>query len=668
MPTPPALRRPSNQVIRIVSACVVVLAAFNANHALAAQPPVRISVEPGEISLNGAEARQQVAVTGHFADSSVRDLTGEARFTIEPGEVARVSGSGVVTPKGDGQGFLRVEAGGRTIEVPVQVEHAQRTRPMSYRSNVVAVLTKAGCNMGTCHGNINGKGGFRLSIRGFDPGFDLESLTHDAFGRRVSLNQPAQSLIVLKPTTRLPHEGGLRFPPGSTEESIFLGWIGDGARDDLATAPTLTRLTIFPDHRLIAAPGLNQQLIVTAEFSDGSRRDVTRQAAFDLSDPLRVSVTPDGRVESQGPVEVTVAVRYLNGRGISRLAFLHDRPDFAWQDVKPANVLDTHVFDKLKALKINPTEPSTDAEFLRRAFLDAIGVLPSPVEARAFLADRDPEKRAKLVDRLLERPEFADFWALKWADLLRNEEKVMGVKGVWIFQRWLRDQIDQDVPLDEFTRRIVSARGSTWQNPPSSFYRTNRDPQTTAETIGQVFLGVRLQCARCHNHPYDVWTQDDYYGLAAYFANLDRKQINNVRRDRLDTHEINGDEIIYFSGQPRMTQPRSGAMMEPKPLGGPKPTLQGNPNALDDLADWLTRDNPQFARSMANRVWFHLMGRGIVEPVDDFRDSNPPSNPPLLDALTAEFVNRGMRLKPLVALIMKSRTYSFGSTPNATNA
>ena len=293
-----------------------------------------------------------------------------------------------------------------------------------------------------------------------------------------------------------------------------------------STAPRPVRLTVFPADRMVAAPGLAQQLVVAAEFADGSRRDVTREVAYDVSDPTRASVTPDGRVEARGPVEVAVSLRYLGLRATSRLAFLPDRPDFAWEGPEPANVVDVHVFAKLKALKINPSPPADDAAFLRRAFLDALGVLPTPEEARAFLADRDPEKRAKLVEGLPGRPEFADFWALKWADLLRNEEKSMGDKGVWVFMRWLRDQMARDVPLDEFARSLVASRGSTYLNPPTSFYRTNRDPQAAAEAVGQVFLGVRLQCARCHNHPFDRWTQDDYYGLAAYFGNLARKQVN----------------------------------------------------------------------------------------------------------------------------------------------
>jgi Protein of unknown function (DUF1549)/Protein of unknown function (DUF1553) len=630
--------------------------------------PERLLIEPPLVRLDGAQARQQIAVTGHFADGSVRDLTADAQFAVELEGVAAVSPSGVVTPTSDGRSCLLAVAAGRIAVVPLEVVNVEHIRPVSYRLDVVALLSKSGCNAGTCHGNSNGKGGFRLSLRGDDPAFDLVSLTRDSFGRRTDRNHPERSLIVRKPTGQLPHEGGPRFSLGSIEEATLLGWIASGAHDDVIASPGVVRLSVFPGERIAPAPSISQQLVVTAELSDGSRRDVTRQASFDVNDPTKVSVSADGRVQANGPGEMTVAIRYLNGRAVSRLAFLPDRRNFVWKEPPPENAIDRSVFAKLRALKINPSEPCTDAVFLRRAYLDAIGLLPTPEEAKSFLTDDEAEKRSKLVDRLLARPEFADFWALKWADLLRNEEKTMGTKGVWIFQRWLRDQILTDVPLDEFARRIVTARGSTWHNPPASFYRTNRDPMTSAETLGQVFLGVRLQCARCHNHPFDVWTQNDYYGLAAYFGNVQRKEVNNLRHDVLDKHEINGDEMIYLSGQPQAVQPRSGEMMTPKPPGGPRPNLGGDANALDDLAAWLTRDNPQFARNLANRTWFHLIGRGVVEPVDDFRDSNPPSNQALLDALTAKLVAEGMQLKPLVGWIMKSRTYQLGSRPNETNA
>lgn len=637
--------------------------------AASAEPELeRIQIEPPMVRLNDGRDRQQVAVSGRYADGSVRDLTRLAKFSVEPSTVAAVDGS-VIRPIMDGSASLRVEVMGVSpAEVPIEVDASVTNRPWSYRHDVAALLSKAGCNMGACHGNLNGKGGLKLSLRGENPAFDLLALTRENFGRRINRHDPDSSLIVRKATGRAPHEGGLRFRPDSPEANALRGWIASGAVDDGSTVPKVVRLTVFPQARLNNAPGREQQLVVTAEFADGTSRDVTRQAAFDLDDPTRAEVTPEGLVQVRAPGEVAVAVRYLNGRGVSRLGFLHDRPDFAWNGPEPANVVDEHVFAKLRSLKINPSERATDATFVRRATLDTLGILPTPGEVRAYLDNEDPDKRIKLVDALLERPEFADYWALKWADLLRNEEKSMGTKGVWVLQRWLRDQIASDVPLDQFARAIVAGLGSTYQNPPASFYRTNRSAESAAESLGQVFLGVRLQCARCHNHPFDVWTQDDYYGLAAYFANIDLKVLDKTRRDDLDSHEINGDVIVHRNGRPRMRQPNSGEMMRPTPLGGdPAEIGQSDPDALVHLADWLTRDNRQFARNLANRAWSYLLGRGIVDPVDDFRESNPPLNPALLEAITDHLIDNELRLRPLVRLILTSETYGLSATPNDTN-
>jgi Protein of unknown function (DUF1549)/Protein of unknown function (DUF1553) len=540
----------------------------------------------------------------------------------------------------------------------------------SFRTDIAPLLSKSGCNMGACHGNLSGKGGFKLSLRGEDPTFDYQSLTHDQSGRRISRLAPESSLVVLKPTGAVPHEGGPRFGHDSIEARMLLAWIAAGAHDDRASAPRIKALCVTPSDKILEPGCLGQQLVVTAIFDNDTTRDVTRQAAYDISDPTRVEVSVDGRVHARAPCETAIAVRYMNGRATSRLAFVADRPGFVWRGEEPRGTIDALVFAKLKALRINPSALCSDAVFLRRAFLDGIGRLPDPAEARAFLESNDPAKRDALIDRLVERPEFADFWALKWADLLRNEEKTMGEKGSWILQRWLRDELARDEPLDAMVRKIVTGLGSTWQNPPASFYRTNRDPTAAAESVGQVFLGIRLQCARCHNHPFDAWTQDDYYGLAAFFANIARKQPSDARKDRLDLHEINGDEFIYLSGRPEMVQPRTGVVLQPKCLNGPtfNRPAGDDAEALGMLADWLTHKNPQFSRNLANRVWFHLLGRGIVDPVDDFRDSNPPSNPALLTALTAQFDADGMRLKPLVKWIMKSRTYQLSATPEETNA
>ncbi len=628
----------------------------------------RLDVYPSLIELGSHHPRQQLAITLTDANGGVRDVTDSASFHLEPPNLAFTSSTGVVESRHDGTGYLRVTYQSLTKQVPLSIVDSELRQPVSFRLDLSPLLSKAGCNMGACHGNINGKGGFKLSLRGDDPSFDLAMITRDTQGRRVDVANPLQSLVFLKPTGLLPHEGGLRFSPGSTEAETLLGWVANGSGDDLGIAPIVKSIDVYPVERVLAAPSVSQQLVVTATFSDGTKRDVSRQSTYDVHDPTKASVSVDGRVSMTGPGETAVAMRYGSCRAVSRLAFVADRPDFTFRQPPIRNAIDSALFTKLSALKIQASPLATEPVFLRRAYLDAIGVLPSVDEARAFLANTDPEKRTKLIERLIARPEFADFWALKWADLLRNEEKTMGEKGVWIYQRWLRDQISRDLPLDEFARQVVATVGSTYSNPAASFHRTNRDPMTSAETVSQVFLGVRLQCARCHNHPFDVWTQNDYFGLAAYFSNVRRKQVNNIRFDALDTHEINGDEIIYLSGRPELAQPRTGEMMAPTPLHGPKRNLDKSVDALDDLANWLTRDNPQFAQNMANRVWFHLLGRGLVEPVDDFRESNPPSNPAILSAITAEFVKNDFQLKPLVAFIMNSTAYGLSATPDATNA
>lgn len=653
--------------LSIVVAVWLVVAAGGAGAAGDDSPGSNLSIEPPVVLLSGGDGRQQLAVSLRTAEGYSRDVTRACRWVIEPPGIATVSAAGVVRPERSGTGMIRATIGGAAASAILRVEHPERSRPPSYRADVSPLLARAGCNMGACHGNLSGKGGFRLSLRGEDPAFDHVALTRDQLGRRVDRADPARSLIVVKPTGAVAHEGGQRFRRDSPEAALLVRWITVGARDDAAGVPRVRALNVFPAARVLAPGEDRQQLVVTAELDDGSRRDVTRWAAYDLSDPTAFEVTADGLVRARGPGEVAVSIRYRTGRATSRLAYPADRPDFRWTEADARHPVDRDVHAKLRALRIKPSPPADDPTFIRRAYLDAIGRLPAAGETRAFLADRDPEKRSKLVDRLVDRPEFADFWALKWADLLRNEEKTMGEKGAWVFQRWLRDEIARGAPLDTVVRRIVTGLGSTYQNPPASFYRTNRDPTTAAESLAQVFLGIRIQCARCHNHPFDVWTQDDYYGLSAFFANVVRKEVDNDRKDRLDKHEINGDEIVYLSGAPRMTHPRTGAPLRPAVLHGrPAARADGGDN-LAVLADWLTRDNVQFDRNLANRVWFHLLGRGIVEPVDDFRDSNPASNPTLLETVTFHFVQHGRRLGPLVAWIMKSRTYQAAAAPDATS-
>lgn len=651
--------------------------------------PVALEAYPASIALTDARDRAQLAITARGANGELWDVSDVARYETEPAGLIAVSARGVATPIRDGSGTIKATWGEGSEAVSVTLPFESRAsgapRAAGYRHEVSAVLSKAGCNMGACHGNFNGKGGFRLSLRGQDPEYDHAAMTREASGRRIDLADPDRALLLRKPTGQTDHEGGVRLTAGGPEYRVLRDWMASGARDDVGEAAALSELTVYPSERYVAAPGSSQQLVAIARFADGTTRDVTRFAAFDVDDPTKSEVDADGRVTRTGPGEVVVAARYLGGRALSRLAFLADRPNYRWEGPAEARgPIDAAVFAKLRALRMNPSPFVDDATFLRRAHLDAIGRLPTPEETRAFLADEDPGKRERLVDALLARPEFADHWALKWADLLRNEEKTMGEKGVRVFQRWLRDKIDADAPLTELASELVSGVGSTWSNPGAAFHRTNRDPETAAETVAQVFLGVRLQCARCHNHPFDVWTQEDYYGLAGHFANVKRKEIDNQRRDGLDKHEITGDVLIYLEGRPGMPHPRTGRRLPPKPPGGPALEVAADragagaggggsgasdaTDALGPLADWLASDNRMFARNMANRIWFHLTGRGVVDPVDDFRDSNPPSNPALLDALTEAFVADGSRLKPLARRIMTSDVYRLDARPNETNA
>lgn len=520
----------------------------------------------------------------------------------------------------------------------------------SFRGDVQPLLSRFGCNQGACHGAVSGKGGFRVSLRGDDPQLDWTSIARDQFSRRIDPANPERSLILLKATAQIAHEGGKRFSADSAPAKALADWISSGASD--ATAPTVVKLHVEPGEKILDPKTRTVPLKVSAEFEGGVRRDVTQLCSFDVSDPLKSSITLDGVVTAKSPGDVSIAVRYRDARGVSRLTFPIDAA--VTTAAKAEHPFDRAIAEKLAALRIAPAGLCDDSTFIRRAFLAAIGLPPTPAEVRSFLADGDPGKRKKLAQRLVSRTEFADFWALKWADVLRNERKTMGVKGGQVFQDWLRKSFADDVPLDTFAKSLIAGTGSTWTNPPAAFHRTNRDPTIAAESAGQVFLGVRIQCARCHNHPFDVWKMDDFYGFSAYFANVKRKEVENKRKDDLDKHEINGDVVISVEGTAEYKHPSTGKMLPPKPLSA---KTAGAGKTLDACADSLVKD-PQFARNMANRIWAHLIGRGVVDPPDDFRDSNPPVNEALLAALVAELEKGGRRTKPLVVSILSSEAFS----------
>jgi Protein of unknown function (DUF1549)/Protein of unknown function (DUF1553) len=544
---------------------------------------------------------------------------------------------------------------------------AVKADTVSYRQEVAAILSRAGCNQGACHGNLNGKGGFKLSLRGEDPAADWNALTRDMHGRRTDRQNPDESLILRKATGQIAHEGGPRFSRDSTEYHILKSWIADGCRNDGTRSPRLTRLTVTPTSAILFDPHDRVKIEVKAEFADGSTRDVTHLAVFEPTVAGAVGIAHDGTVTKSRSVELNIIVRYLDRQVPVTLAFLPARTEFQWSEVSLSNPVDQHLYPQFRSLRLTPSPLADDSMFLRRAYLDAIGVVPTLEEARAFLDDTSVDKRERLIDKLLSRPEFADFWAQKWSDLLRNEEKALDRKGVRVFHTWIRDAIATGKPMNEFARELIAARGSTYSNPPANLYRSLREPYARAESIAQVFLGIRLQCAKCHNHPFDHWTQDDYHEFAAFFGRIDYRIVENRRKDKFDLHEFDGEQVVLLTRDGGLKHPRRHEVMAPRLLG--KDRSEATRDPLQIVADWVASpDNPYFARAQANRVWFHFMGRGLVEPNDDFRVSNPAINGPLLDELAKRFADSKFDLRALVRLVMTSRVYQLSSAPTGTNA
>ncbi|NBU75446.1 MAG: DUF1549 domain-containing protein [Planctomycetes bacterium] len=627
--------------------------------------PATAKIEPGAIELVGERSRRQVLVTASYAGDVVRDVSGLVAFSVEPANLARIDESGFIVPLANGLGKVVAMAGKVRAEAPLNVRDLDKKTPVSFRHEVIAALNVGGCNAGACHGTPSGKNGFKLSLRGFDPAADFAQLTRDVMGRRTVSHDPQASLLLLKGLGRVPHEGGQKFATGGVGTMAVEGWLAEGMRDDAPTLATVKSLKVLPGSRLQVKPARWQQLAIEATFSDGSTRDVTRFSSLSTSDPSVADVTPQGLVEFRQAGEVAILGRYLEEMVTIRLTYLEPKPGFVFPNIPENNEIDKHVFAKLKLLNISPSDLCTDADFVRRAYLDICGIIPSAEEVKVFLADKSSDRRAKLIDALLDRPEYADYWTLKWSDVLRSNRKTIQVKGTQVFQQWIRERVEQNTPFDQVVRDLVTARGSTFTEAPANFYRVARDPQNLAETTAQLFFGVRMQCAKCHNHPFERWTQDDYYSLAAFFARVKQKADPMQPGPNPQTP---GAEVIYTDRGGEVTQPRTGKVMPPKFMGGDIAKVADGQDRREALAAWMTSGtNPFFARALANRVWFHVMGRGVVEPVDDFRDSNPSVNDDLLSFLTRDLVSHQFDIKHLIRTIMNSRSYQLSATANDGN-
>ncbi|RUL89400.1 DUF1553 domain-containing protein [Tautonia sociabilis] len=620
-----------------------------------------LSIVPDEIHLTGSSARQQLVVTGN-ADGRTVDLSALVSFRSENPSVVSVDEHGVARPEGDGNTVIVAVLDGEEARASVTVTGMSIARPVTFERDVMPLLTRLGCNSGPCHGKQRGQNGFQLSLLGFDPTFDHNALTKEARGRRVFPAAPEQSLTLLKATASLPHGGGKRIEPDSEEYRILRDWIASGMPRDPEGSPTVVGLDIWPPERSLAA-GDQQRAIVTARYSDGSTADVTHLAAFQSNESAVVAVDDSGLIRAgDRPGEAAISARFEGHFATCSVTIPLEGevPASLYDDLPRSNVIDGLVWAKLRKLGLTPSPETDDSTFLRRAYLDAIGRLPSLEETRAFLDDPSPEKRASLVDRLLERPEYADYWATKWMDLLRPNPYRVGIKAVWNLDAWIRRAFRENMPYDEFVRTIVTAQGSTFSEGPSTIFRDRREPEELTTMVSQLFLGIRLECAKCHHHPFEVWGQDDFYGFAAYFAEVGRKGTG------LSPPISGGEEVIFASGKGAVSHPLTGERMEPAPLFGEAPDPDDDPRRA--LASWMTDpDNPYFARVIANRVWADLMGVGLVMPVDDLRATNPPTNPELLDALADEFVQSGFDLKHLIRTIMTSRVYALDSLPNDRN-
>ncbi len=535
----------------------------------------------------------------------------------------------------------------------------------TFERDVEPILTRLGCNAGACHGKSRGQNGFQLSLLGFDPDFDHSAIASEARGRRVFPAAPERSLLLLKATAQVPHGGGRKLEPGSPFYRTLLGWVAYGMPRTSPDAPKLVRVAVEPAERTLAA-GESFALRVSAAYSDGSGRDVTHLAAFQSSDSTLDSAGAEGRVKA-GPIpgEATVSARFQGTFANCSVLIPLPGESPSDSDFSPPrrNFVDDHVAAKLRKLGIVPSSPAGDATFHRRAFLDAIGRLPTPDETRGFLADADPLRREKLVDRLLARPEYADHWANKWADLLRPNPYRVGIKAVLNLDAWLRDAFRRNLPYDQFVRTIITARGSNFREGPAVVWRDRREPEEAATIVSQLFLGIRLECAKCHHHPFESWGQEQFYEFAAYFARVGHKGA------AVAPPIAAGEETVFLKKSGAVKHPLTGQVLPPKPLFGTAPASDDpDLDPREALAAWITSaENPYFARVIVNRTWAELMGRGIVEPVDDLRATNPPSNGPLLDALAADFVAHGHDLKHLIRTIMNSGAYGLSSEPTARN-
>jgi len=618
----------------------------------------QLSILPNKITLTGIAARQQLLAEEWVGAEAVGPATGRVTYTVVPPEVARVE-NGIVVPLTNGVGMIVASTDQRTNSIPITIEGMDRPFQWSFRNHVQPVLAKTGCSAGACHGAAAGQNGFRLSLRGYDDDGDFAALTRNALGRRVNPSDPGRSLMLLKPTGALPHKGGKRFEVGSPEYRVLSEWIAAGTPKSSESDARIERITILPSSVRLQA-GDTQPLLVTAWFSDGHTEDVTRWTKYTAANASVAQVDEQGRVTVTGQGEGAITAWYLSRIAVATITVPFTdppRPE-AFSSLAGGNFIDELVLEKLRSLNLPPSGDCGDTAFIRRLFIDAMGVLPTAAEVKAFAADNSPNKRDALIEKVLARPEFVDYWTYKWSDLFLVSSKRLSTPAMWAYYQWIRSNVSANTPWDQFSRQVITARGSSLEHGAGNFYVLHDDPLTLTETTSLAFLGMSVNCARCHNHPMEKWTNDQYFGMANLFARV---------RLKAGTHD--GEVTVFADSEGELIQPLTGKPQAPRPLDGNPLPPNFSGDRREALADWLvSRDNPYFAKAIVNRIWANYLGAGLVENVDDLRATNPASNEKLFAAAASYLADHHYDLKELMRAILRSKTYQRTSEALRENA
>jgi hypothetical protein len=612
---------------------------------------------PGDVVLNGPNDRAQLVVVGKYSSGQSHDLTHKVAFRASKPGVVQIAADGFVKPLADGEVTITATSAGKSATTQCRIESFGTPRPINFANEIVPIFTKLGCNAGGCHGKSGGQNGFRLSLLGFYPNEDYEWLVKEHRGRRIFPSSPEFSLLLTKPLNKLPHGGGRRLDEGSYEWQLLMRWIEQrmpyGSPDD----PTVKSIEVFPKTRSMNRD-TKQQLQVVAHYSDDSTRDVTRLAAYESNESEMAYTNNNGQIEVlDTPGDVAVMVRFQGQVTVFRASI---PLGIKVTNLLPAkNFIDGHVFNKLKKLGIPSSALSEDAAFARRVFIDITGRLPTAAQARKFIEDKSPNKRNALIDFLLDSPGYGDYFANKWAMVLRNKRVANNTPLSFRFHDWVRRAIQENMPYDQFARSVLAASGDIEENPAASWFTQVNTVTAQAEDAAQLFLGLRVQCARCHHHPFERWSQNDYYSFQAFFSQVGLKP---------NRRGLASSTIFHKGGNATARNPRTLEDMKPAGLGAESLDVPAYEDPRHALVDWMARpDNPFFARALVNRYWKHFFGRGIVDPEDDMRVTNPPSNPELLDGLAKSFIANKFDLKKLVRTICQSTTYQLSSEPNEYN-